>query len=274
MAKKMYIGVSGVARNVKQPYVGVSGVARKVKNGYVGINAVARQFFQSSIQLSSLSVGTTVYMNVNGVRKPFIIVHKGNPDSSIYDSSCSGTWLLMKDIYENRYIDENGYSNRYSLSELHTYLNGTFYNLFDSNIRGIIKSVKIPYVAGNTESTLQTGSKGLSTKIFILSAYELGYVYTSKANIILEGATLSYFNNVADSKRIAYYNGTAVTWWTRTPRRGWNDQQQIVNVEGKFYTDNYQLSCLGSGTASIGVRPVLILPSTYWVNGTYDVITS
>lgn len=45
MAKNAYIGVSGVARKVKQPYIGVSGVARKVKSGYIGVSGVARQFF-------------------------------------------------------------------------------------------------------------------------------------------------------------------------------------------------------------------------------------
>ena len=31
-----FIGVSSIARKVKQPYMGVSGVARKISDGYVG----------------------------------------------------------------------------------------------------------------------------------------------------------------------------------------------------------------------------------------------
>ena len=45
MAKKVYIGVGGVARKVKKLYFGVGGVARKVKKGYIGIGGVARPFF-------------------------------------------------------------------------------------------------------------------------------------------------------------------------------------------------------------------------------------
>ena len=45
MSKKAYVGVNGIARNVKDIYVGVNGVARKVVKGYVGVNGVAQQFW-------------------------------------------------------------------------------------------------------------------------------------------------------------------------------------------------------------------------------------
>ena len=45
MAKKAYVGVSNVARNISKMYVGVSGVARKITKAYVGVNGVAQQFF-------------------------------------------------------------------------------------------------------------------------------------------------------------------------------------------------------------------------------------
>lgn len=56
MAKKVYIGVGGVARKVKKLYFGVGGVARKVKKGYIGIGGVARPFFAEGIaQYGTLS---------------------------------------------------------------------------------------------------------------------------------------------------------------------------------------------------------------------------
>ena len=48
-------------------------------------------------RLGDMAVGSTVKIKVNGTAKDFIIVHQGNPDSTIYDSSCDGTWVLMKD---------------------------------------------------------------------------------------------------------------------------------------------------------------------------------
>lgn len=46
MAKKQYIGISGVSRTVKKEYIGVDGVARKVKRGHIGVDGVARKFFE------------------------------------------------------------------------------------------------------------------------------------------------------------------------------------------------------------------------------------
>lgn len=45
MAKKVYVGVNNVAKQVKKIYIGVDGVARKVKKAYVGIGGVARPFW-------------------------------------------------------------------------------------------------------------------------------------------------------------------------------------------------------------------------------------
>lgn len=45
MAKKAYVGINDIARNISKMYVGVNGVARKVVKGYVGVNGVAQQFW-------------------------------------------------------------------------------------------------------------------------------------------------------------------------------------------------------------------------------------
>ena len=95
----------------------------------------------ANVQLGAKAVGSTVKLKVNGAAKEFIVVHQGKL-SSIYDESCTGTWLLMKDIYENR-AWHSGNINKYESSDIHTYLNGTFLNLFESDIKDAIKQVKI-----------------------------------------------------------------------------------------------------------------------------------
>lgn len=47
MAKKAYVGVNGISKNVKNIYVGVNGVPKKVVKGYVGVNGVAKLFWTS-----------------------------------------------------------------------------------------------------------------------------------------------------------------------------------------------------------------------------------
>lgn len=48
MAKKLYIGVDGVAQEAKEIYIGVNGIAKKVIKGYVGDeNNIARLFWEN-----------------------------------------------------------------------------------------------------------------------------------------------------------------------------------------------------------------------------------
>ena len=45
---------------------------------------------------STFPVGSIFKMNISGEPWEFIVVQQGNPNASLYDSSCNGTWLLMK----------------------------------------------------------------------------------------------------------------------------------------------------------------------------------
>lgn len=171
-------------------------------------------------RLCNMAVGSTVKIKVDGTLRDFIIVQQGNPDSTIYDSSCDGTWVLMKDIYENRQWNSSN-TNDYANSTIHSYLNSTFLDLFESGIKNSIKQIKIPYRAGSGASTTVTsGSNGLSAKIFLLSATETSFSLSSSMPSG-EGAELAYFKGCADSdvdsKRVAYFNGSTIVWWLRSP---------------------------------------------------------
>ena len=222
----------------------------------------------ANVKLGTKAVGSIVKIKVNGASKDFIVVQQGNPNTGTYDSSCNGTWLLMKDIYTTSTFGSN---NSYKDSSIHTYLNGTFYNLIDSNIRAAIKQVKIPYQNGTgSGGSLATGSNGLSTKVFLLSGYEVGWTTSDNGYFPKDGVRLAYFGNSSggNSKRIAYNGSSAAIWWLRSP-----------------YTSNYDdVWCVGTGGSgygswcnnSYGVRPAFILPSTLVVSddGTVSVNTA
>lgn len=195
MPKAAYTGVEGVARKNKKIYVSPAGVARKVKKGYVGVDGVARQFWPGGTPIGELAVPTSVYLNVNGVRERFTVVQQGLP-STLYDSSCDGTWLLMKNLCTKMKFQDGAIrTNDYSKSNVHTYLNNTFINLFDANIRGIIKQVKIPYRTGSGNSTtpVASGANGVQTKVFIPSAAEMDSNTTGTYPLPIDGALLEYF---------------------------------------------------------------------------------
>ena len=223
----------------------------------------------ANVKLGTKAVGSIVKIKVNGASKDFIVVQQGNPNTSTYDSSCNGTWLLMKDIYTTSTFGNN---NSYKDSSIHTYLNGTFYNLIDSNIRAAIKQVKIPYQNGTgSGGSLATGSNGLSTKVFLLSGYEVGWTTSDNGYFPKDGVRLAYFGNSSsgNSKRIAYNGSSAALWWLRSPYTGdYDDSVWLVDADGSY---GYSW-CKGP----YGVRPAFILPSTLVVSddGTVSVNTA
>lgn len=218
------------------------------------------------VTLSSKAIGSTIKLKVNGSAKDFIVVHQGKP-SSVYDDSCNGTWLLMKDIYESRQWHSSN-TNDYANSTIHSYLNSTFLAMFDSNIQKAIKQVKLPYRKGSgTSTTVTSGSNGLSAKIFLLSATETSFSFSYMPSG--EGAELAYFkgcaDNSSDSKRVAYLNGSATFWWLRSPGCGFFGAL-YVSSDGGWNGSN----C----SSSYGIRPALILPSTLLVSDDGTVSTN
>ena len=219
------------------------------------------------VTLSSKAIGSTIKLKVNGSAKDFIVVHQGKP-SSVYDDSCNGTWLLMKDIYESRQWHSSN-TNDYANSTIHSYLNSTFLAMFDSNIQKAIKQVKLPYRKGSgTSTTVTSGSNGLSAKIFLLSATETSFSFSYMPSG--EGAELAYFkgcaDNSSDSKRVAYLNGSATGWWLRSPYCSYFYYALYVNSNGDW--GSYGCS------NSYGIRPALILPSTLLVSDDGTVSTN
>lgn len=221
-----------------------------------------------STQLGSMSVGSTVKLKLGGTARDFLVVHQGLP-SSMYDSSCNGTWLLLKDIYTTRQWD--GSNNDYKNSDIHSYLNGTFLNLFDNDIKNAIKQVKIPYQNGTgSGGSVASGANGLSCKIFLLSGYEVGFSTSDNSYFPRDGAKLSYFSSgtssAANNKRIANYNGSATLWWLRSP-----------NTSNAYYVW-FVLS--GGGCSrwncdgTYGVRPALVLDSSLSVSDDGSVQTN
>lgn len=220
----------------------------------------------ANAKLGSKAVGSIVKLKVNGAAKEFIIVHQGKP-SSLYDESCNGTWLLMKDIYDQRQWNSSNV-NKLESSTIHSYLNGPFYNLFDSNIRDAIKQVKIPYRKnGGDGGTDQSGANGLPAKIFLLSGYEVGWTDIDNSSFPVDGAKLDYFTASSDgnSKRIANFNGSAAFWWLRSPYTSTANYVWGISFNGYYG--------FGSPSDRLGIRPALVLPPDMEVDSSGNITT-
>lgn len=208
----------------------------------------------NGILASDLVVGSTVKLMENGSPVEYLVVNHGIPsNSSLYDVSCDGLWLLRKNCYASQQWHTSNVNN-YQNSAIHNYLNGTFLNLFDAKVQNAIKNVKIPYVNGNGNGSVASGTDGLSTKVFLLSGCEVGYGVSSSSYILAEGASLEYFKDNNDSLRIAKLNNIDTMWWLRSPYKGSSNYIWYINNYGTISNDY----CSNSG----GIRPALIVPST------------
>ena len=193
--------------------------------------------------LGNKSVGSIVKLKENGVLVDFYVAKHD------YENGLNGsgrTLVVRKDCYDTRQWHTSNV-NAYATSAIDTWLNSTYKNLLDADIRGVIGTTKIKYTPGNGNTTVGT----LERAIFLLSVTELGRS-ASYANT--EGTALS----IASSLQIAYLNGSAVVQWTRSPS-----------------TNNANYACCLSTNGSVGgshcyntygSRPAFTLPSTLSVS--------
>lgn len=213
----------------------------------------------TGILASSLAVGSTVKLMEGGTAVEYLVVNQGIPsNSSLYDASCDGTWLLRKDIHSNRQWNSSNV-NTYENSAINTWLNGDFFNSLGSVEQSAIKQVKIPYRKNSSSGgSDQSGANGLLCKVFLLSGYEVGWTSSTDQFFPQDGAKLSYFEAGAGSsalnKRIAYLNGAATNWWLRSPYTLSTRSVLAVYSNGDYYYYDASLS--------YGIRPALILPKT------------
>lgn len=228
--------------------------------GYVILSGASKGMTRPAFDVlaSSLSIGTTVKLMEGGTAVEYLVVNQGIPEnSSLYDASCDGTWLLRKDCHSRRQWNTSDV-NTYASSAINTWLNGDFFNSLGSVEQSAIKQVKIPYRKnGGYDGSDQSGANGLLCKIFLLSGYEIGLTTSDDSYLPVDGAKMSYFESGIGSsalnKRIAHLNGSAADWWLRSPytfNAGdvWN---VLTNGGDSYYKASYSY---------YGIRPAVILP--------------
>ena len=193
--------------------------------------------------LGNKSVGSIVKLKENGVLVDFYVAKHD------YENGLNGsgrTLVVRKDCYDTRQWHTSNV-NAYATSAIDTWLNSTYKNLLDADIRGVIGTTKIKYTPGNGNTTVGT----LERAIFLLSVTELGRS-ASYANT--EGTALS----IASSLQIAYLNGSAVVQWTRSPNANSTCSAYYLNANGGVSSN----SCNNTD----GSRPAFTLPPTLSVS--------
>ena len=200
----------------------------------------------AGLAASDVAEGSIVYFNENGTPAEFYVAKQD------YESSLNGagrTLFVRKYCYDVRQWHSSSV-NAYASSDIDSWLNGTYKALLDTAVQNAIGTTKFYYTPGNGNKTKTTLSRG----VFLLSLTELNKSVSS-TNHNTEGTALP----IASTLLIAYYIGTAVQQWTRTPYLQDTAYAYSVNSVGNA-------SCDGVISSSFGVtmcsRPCFTLPST------------
>lgn len=215
--------------------------------------------------LGNVAVGSIVKLKEKGISQNYIVVHQGLP-SSLYDSSCNGTWLLRQNIIKNQKWDTSG--NEYASALIQNELYAISSNVIDPDIGAKIKTVKIPYCIGGGSSQVNSGANGLSCKTFLLSGVEVGLGKIVDRFFPVDGAKLSYFKSgtetSANNQRIAKLDGSSTKWWLRSPPVDKDDSVWSVEPDGNC---NYWFVY-----NSYGVRPAMVMPTNLLVDDSNNIV--
>lgn len=226
--KKHKVLIDDTGYEIKSGRVLIGGTGYDIKKGRTFINGTGYDI-SFGTPVGELAVGSSVYMNVSGVRTEFIVGHQGNLNLTYnVNEISSGTWLLMKDIYAKSVF----YSQKTSLEE--------FLSSLDAEIQTLIKSIKYTDVLHDVTIT---GKITIPTRGCVMAGEDHGQ-YTK----------MDYFANGAS--KIAYFEGSQTGWWL-------GDKAFYLSSQGGMYANaiasdgNYVGAPISS---NYGVRPLLALP--------------
>ena len=106
----------------------------------------------ATVTLGSKAEGSIIKLKENGVLVEFYIAKQN------YESGLNGAGRVLvvrKDCYDQRQWHSSNI-NAYASSAIDTWLNGTYKNLLDANIRTAMGTTKIYYTPGNGNNSKTT----------------------------------------------------------------------------------------------------------------------
>lgn len=246
-----------------------------LKNAALFNQTKTPKYNEVTVDLSKLTQtdaqnGKIINLPVNGVMTPHRVVHIGNPNPELYDSSCDGVWVQrIGNIKSGKWNNSNKNTlvNSTIMQTMSSYLAD-----YDSAVQSAIKTVKIPYCAGDGSSSVNSGTNGLECKVFPLSAKEVGLdeILSSTEILPTDGAKLDYYlsgnGDEARAKR-----AFSDPYFLRTPRVGADVTSYVAYIE-PTPAPTISFSSYVGATAEYKNIPSFILPTTFSA-GPYYVAT-
>lgn len=191
------------------------------------------------IQASDLALGEIIHDG----QHDYMVIRQANPDETLYDKSCDGTWFVATSVFNTSTWCPEPVS--YPDTELIRYVDGCQEEL-SAGLRKAVKTVKIPYIKDFDNSTVESGDKGFETKLFILSAAEIGENAPTRDGVAIPAEIKNQL-----------LNSSSGTEWTRSIMNSNNEPVVIVcSQEGTFEEMRFHTGY----DPTYGFRPVFVLP--------------
>ena len=243
--------IGGTAYSVIGGRTLINGTGYGIQKGRTLIDGTGYDiaFGAAGTPLSDFTTGSIVKLKESGSPVEFYVAKHD------YESSLNGTGrtlLVRKECYDKRAWNSSEV-NAYASSSIDSWLNSTYKNLLDADVRDVIGTTKFYYTPGNGSTTVGT----LERAIFLLSVTELGKTASS---VNMEGTAL----DIASTLQIAYMSGSVCTQWTRSPRTSLTYSTCFLSTSGNVDGN----VC----TYANGSRPCFTLPGTTLVDADNNVI--
>ena len=255
--------IDGTGYEIKSGRVLIAGTGYDIKKGRTLIGGTGYDI-KFCVPVGELTVGTSVYMNVNGVRTEFIVVHQGNPDSNWYTAGGNGTWVLIKQVSKQLTADlpsDGWIIGDYQGCFLDTYANGEFLTSLDANIQSIIQQVTFKYICYNSNQNAL--KKETTRKIMFPDLIDLGISLTEES--LRKHGGLDYFKNSNNSKRIATNGSSNCPYFTCDFVRTGQNTYYWYYITASGSIDNTQ-------SEKKYVRPLYVLPQDTLVDDNFNIM--
>lgn len=199
--------------------------------------------------LGDLAEGTLITIQESGAPVEFYVACQN------YEEGLNGAGrvlMVRKDVQSNQAWDV-GRVNAYATSDIDAWFNGTYKNTLSNAVQTMIGTTQFYYTPGNGKNVVAV----LNRAIFALSVTEFG----ENADYANEEGSVLTVSNIL---KIPYFNGVAITQWTRSPKINTTFESFRINQGGYLYFNDCNFPN--------GARPCFTLPSTALVDGNLALI--
>ena len=199
-------------------------------------------------KLGDLEIGSIVTVNENGKPAEFIV------SKHDYESGLNGTGrtLLVRKYSKGNRVWGNGEDDYYPECSVDNWLNDTYLNSLDDDVKGVIGTTAFLWYDEHRERKMLT----LSRAVFMLSVAEYGM--TSGFAKAGEGTVLP---NASDLRRLYSASGNEVSHWSRSQQLGGSYMACYIQMA----TSNDPLRVSYRTTDySLAVRPAFTMPASLY----------